>query len=143
MNSNSDKLAEMANRMHDDKRSYFISTINLFLTICIGLIAFIFSSFDSAPIDYQNIWWLRIGLISLSSSIVIGIIASYSQYKHYYYMALVLSGYAANLMNHNNEYKKSKKWSEIVKRLFDFQLATMLVGLLFIGIYYVLRNNIW
>lgn len=142
MKQNDEVIIELANRAHDTKRGHFISTINLFLTICIGLIAFVFSSFKDIPLNHDSILFLRVGLVLMSLSIICGILASYSQYKHFSYLALYLSHIAAK-KDLNNLPEKTENWRKKVKLLFDFQTITMLVSLIFIAVYYVVSLNIW
>lgn len=141
MSTDKVKIAELANQAHNNKREYFISTINLFLTICIGLITFIFSSFKDFPIDFHYIIFLRIGLFVISLSVLVGILASYSQYKHFIYIAQILSYTAAN-METGGSYKNVGKWRKRVKWLFDIQVLSMLIGLIIIAIYYLLTLHI-
>ena len=142
MDENQKTMVDMANKFHDTKRDYFISTINLFLTICIGLVAFIFSSFKEVPVNYELVYILRFGLFFISSSIGLGILASYGQYKHFTFMALDLSHRAAN-MDHGKHTIKSEKWRNRVKWMFELQVASMFLVFIITGLYFAYSNHKW
>lgn len=125
-------------------REYLSYTVNLFLTISIGLVGFVFASLKDEPVDYKFVWLLRFGILFLGFSILLGVFVCYARYKEFKTIALLFISKACNIENREAQATSDmQKWGYRSNLCFEAQLICMLVGILFLSIYFAYSRHIW
>jgi len=138
------EIDESRKKWQDIQREYFNKSVNLFLTISIGLMGFVFASFKDFPVDYKFVWLLRFGLISLGLSAISGMILSYAKCREYHYTFRYFMGTTNQL---KDEIKEStwgiNFWGYKLRYSFEIQVLCMFIGIVLLAIYFACSRHIW